>query len=117
MRDCGMRADNQFRAAVGFSREMRRRAERKTRDPISPADNYMFAEMKQRDVLAQGEIANAGIGFHDQPFRENPGEADASSRMNAETKLLLEKRATHAPRQQETEKTEEFFHSCGASVR
>lgn len=117
MRDCRMRADNQFRAAIGFIREMRRRAERKTGDPISPADNHVFAELKQGDVLAQGEMANAGIGFHDQPFWKNPGEPDSSSRMNAETKLLLEKRATHAPWQQKTEKSDKVFHSCGASAR
>ena len=73
-------------------REMRRRPQRKTGDPIGATDNRVRFEMKQIDAFADGGRSNGAAFFHDQAIRQNPGEADARSWMNLKTKLFFEKR-------------------------
>ena len=46
-------------------REMRRRPERKTGDPIGATDDRVRFEMKQVDIFADGSRADLTAFFHD----------------------------------------------------
>src|SRR6202521_109987 len=115
--DSGVGLDDQLRPPVRLMREMPARAARKTGDPIQLADDGVRAEMQEIDVLAEREMPDAGMLFHDEPARENPGEADVAGGMNGIAELFLEKRPPQRPRQQERKKHQELFHHAGARAR
>jgi hypothetical protein len=110
MRDCRVFTDDQFGASIGFAREVRRRTERKSGDPVAVADQRMLAQMKQGDVLAQREIADRGVRFHHQTVGADPGEPDARRRMNLVAELPNEQFAPDPPGQKQAEEHEEFLH-------
>jgi len=62
----------------------------KSSDPIQMTDDRMSAELKEIDVLANVEVSNARVLFHDQMSRENPTKADVTARMNGVAELFLE---------------------------
>ena len=57
----------------------------------------MLAHMEQRDVLADGEIADARIRLHDEALGKYPRETDAAGRVQGVAELLLQERSPHAP--------------------
>src|ERR1700731_4598252 len=108
--DSGGRLDDQLRPPVRLMREMPARAARKTGDPIQLADDGVRAEMQEIDVLAEREMPDAGMLLHDEPVRENPGEANVAGGMNGIAELFLKKRPPQRPRQQERKKHQELLH-------
>ena len=117
IRDVGMLAENQLRAAVGFGCKMTRWSQGETGNPITPTDRGMLMQMKERDVFAKCEMSDRAVRFHDEAIRKDPCEPDAAGRMEREAKLLLEKRSTQRPWKQEAEKHEQCLHSCGVRLR
>jgi len=91
---------------------MTRIAQRKAGNPITPADRRVGFQMQQVEILCHGKMTNAGVLFHDQTRRQNPGQTNASSGMNLETKLPLQKRAPHLPRQQQRNELEKILHAA-----
>ena len=112
--DSRVRFDDQLGTPVRLMREMPARAAGEAGDPIQLADDGVGTEMQKVDVLAKGEMPDAGVLLHDEPARENPGEADVAGGMKGIAELFLEKRAPERPRQQERKKHQDFFHQAGA---
>ena len=74
-------------------------------------------EMEKIDVLAQGEMPDARMLFHDETARENPGETNVTGRMNGITEQFLEERSPERPREQKRKQHHDVFHDAGASER
>src|ERR1700704_1640049 len=103
----GVSFENQFRMSIGLVREMTAVSAGKTGDPIQLPDDGVRAEMKQIDIFAEGEMSDAGIFFHDQAARTNPGQADPAGGMNRIAELLFEKAAPRRPGQEDRQEHQE----------
>ena len=112
MSDGGMFAYDQLGPAFCLTGEMTRIAQRKAGNPIPAADRRVSFQMQQAKILCHGKMTNAGVLFHDQTRRQNPGQTNVSSGMNLKTKLLLQKRAPHLPRQQQRNELEKILHAA-----
>ena len=82
-----MLADDQLRPAIHFRGEVWRWAKRKPGDPIAVPDQRMLAQMKQRDVFADREVANPRVRLHHETVRQNPRETDPRARVNLVAKM------------------------------
>src|ERR1700682_2325282 len=115
--DPGVSFKNQLRMSIGLVREMATVATGKTSDPIQLPNNGVRAEMKQIYIFAEREMPNAGIFFHDQAARTNPGQADPAGGMNRIAELLFENAAPGRPGQQDREEHQELIQHAGTSER
>jgi len=115
--DSGVALHNQFRPALRLMRKMPARAARKSGDPIQLPNDGVRAEMKQVDILAKRQVTDARAFFHDEFFRENPGEPDPAGGMDRITELLFEKRTAEAPGQEQGQEAEKRFHAAAPSER
>ena len=117
MGDGGMFAQNQLRTPVCFRGKMRRWSEWKTSDPISPTNRRVRLQMKEIDVFANREMADAASLFHDQPGRKNAGEPDPAAWMNLIIEPLLQKSASQSPWKESAKKEKNLFHIFAPSRR
>ncbi len=117
VRNGGMFADDELGLAIGLLREMTGRTERKSGNPVPISNRGMRLEVKQRDVFAECEMADARAFLHDQSLRKNPGQADPAGRMNSEAELFFEKASPHFPRKQQADEHEKCIHTRAPSSR
>src|SRR5438874_7570658 len=73
--------------------------------------------MHKVKVLCHGQMTNAGVLFHDQTRRQNPGDTDARGPMNLKTEPLLQKGPTDFPRQKKRNKEQEISHAAFPKAR
>ena len=97
--------------------EVPARSARKTGDPIELADDGVRAQMEQIDIFAQRQVADARAFLHDEAPWKNPGEPDATGRMNRVTESFFQERTAQSPGQEERKKTEQRFHAAAPSDR
>ena len=83
--DAGVGFDDQLRVPVGLMREVPAVATGKSGNPVQSPNDGVGAEMEEIDVLAQGEMPDARMLFHNETARENPGETNVTGRMNGIT--------------------------------
>ena len=115
--DPGMGLHDKLRVPVCLMREMPARARGKSGDPIQLSDDRVRPEMQQVDVLANSQVPDAGVLFHDQAPWKNPAEADAAAGMNGIAKLFLQQGAPQLPRKQHRKEHQDLLHHTGASER
>ena len=106
--DRGMGLDDKLGTPVGLMGEMPARARGEPGYPIQLPDHSVGPEMQQVDVLANIQVPDAGILFHDQAPWKNPAEADATRGMQRIAELPLEEPAPNAPRQEQTEQHQDL---------
>jgi hypothetical protein len=90
---------------------MTRIAQRKAGNPITATDRRVGFQMQQVEILCHRKMTNAGVLFHDQTRRQNPGQTNVSTGMNLKTKLLLQKCAPQLPRQEQRNELEKILHA------